>query len=174
MVQAEYSARFGSGNGTGVFEYDLADNSPATVNSLVITQCLQLNSWATLAGSMNVQEKNHVAKSDRINQFATKTVNFTHILRKARSQCSPSHKTIDCAAAAAGNLDARAWRRASSIAPSPFPAATKRIRRDAGRVFRHDKSETTRLSCFLIVMILTASVPPLESPARSNALIFVR
>jgi hypothetical protein len=103
-------------------------NSPATVNSLVITQRLQLNSWATPAGSMNVQEKMHFRKDRRkINQLATKTVNFTHILRKAGSQCSPSHETIDCAAAAAGNLDARAWRRVSSIAlalqpPSEFAA----------------------------------------------------
>jgi hypothetical protein len=120
------------------------------------------------------KKKTTSRKATEINQLATKTVDFTHILRKAWSQCSPSHKTIDCAAAAAGNLDARASRRARSIAPSPFPAATKRIRRDVGRVFRHDKSETTRLSCFLIVTIRTASAPPLESPARSNDLIFVR
>src|SRR6202035_130105 len=94
------------------------------------------------------KKKTRSRKATEINQLATKTVNFTHILRKAVSQCSPSHKTIDCAAAAAGNLDARAWRRARSIAPSPFPAASKRIRRDVGRVFRHDQNETTRLSCF--------------------------
>jgi hypothetical protein len=35
--------------------------------------------------------------------------------------------TTDCAVAEAGSLDAGAWRRVSSIALSPFPAATKRI-----------------------------------------------
>jgi hypothetical protein len=113
-------------------------------------------------------------KRQKINQLATKTVDFTHILRKAGSQCPPSQVTIDCAAAAAGNLDARESRRASWIVLSPFPAATERIRRDIGRVFRHEQNETTRLSCFLIVMIRAASVPPLESPARSNDVIFVR
>jgi hypothetical protein len=128
MVQVVYSARFGSGNGTGVSEHDFAGQ--------FTSDCEFARHYATpptqlLGDPRRINEcsrKMHFRKNRRkINQLATKTLNFTHILRKAGSQCSPSHETIDCAAAAAGNLDARAWRRVSSIAlalqpPSEFAA----------------------------------------------------
>jgi hypothetical protein len=98
MVQAVYSARFGSGNGTGVSEHDFAgqftsDCELARHHAAPPTQLLgdprRINECS---------RKNHFAKSGKkINQLATKTVDFTHILRKAGSQCPPSHETIDCA-----------------------------------------------------------------------------
>src|ERR1700730_11419311 len=105
MVQAEYSARFGSGNGTGVSEHDFAgqftsDCELARHHAAPPTQLLgdprRINECS--------RKKPLREKRQKINQLATKTVDFTHILHKAGSQCPASHKTIDCAVAAAGNL----------------------------------------------------------------------
>jgi hypothetical protein len=91
MVHAEHSARFGSGNGTGVSEHNLAgqftsDCELARHHAMPPIQLLGDPRRINECSSKIYVRKNR----KKFNQWATKAADFTHILSKAGSQCSRS------------------------------------------------------------------------------------